>query len=155
MSLPFEIKLKPGVDLEEELEKLHPLLKALLFHLKEDGDVAQEGIDELNKGLHDLKSDPSEFAKAFDELTECSSSWSTLAVVHGKPYYQKAGKKLLAFLRTPEMMQAYGDAKAKEAEAGRNFQQFADKEGPKAPKVGEEAPEGSVKLDKFNYPRKL
>ena len=53
-------------------------------------------------------------------------------------------------------MQAYGEAKASQAETGRQFGDFTgDKEATTAPKEGEEAPEGSVKLDKFSYPRKL
>jgi hypothetical protein len=37
---------------------------------------------------------------------------------------------------------------------GRDFQRFHAGEGPKAPKVGEDAPGGSVKAGSFNFPKR-
>jgi len=158
-----QIKIPPDFDLVKEMEKLHPIVLDVCLHLTEDGDVEEEGIAGLRKALLELKG-KEEFVQAVEELLKTCYMWDTFPIgVDGTCTYQPAAKKVLAVLNSHEMLEIAHDAGAKMAHAhgeeraklGNKFAEFKDQEAPKAPKVGEEKPEGSVDLNALKFPKRL
>jgi hypothetical protein len=149
-------------ELEREMQKLHPLVREVCLNLTAEGGVSADGVAKLKAGLDALKGQPS-FFQTVDELLRCCYYWDNVVADSGKIEFKPAAAAVLGVLNQPDMIQAYHDAGGQvahehaeaHAERGKDFAQFADKEGGKAPQVGEKAPAGAVKLDKFNYPRKL
>jgi hypothetical protein len=152
----------------KEMEKFHPLVLEVCVNLQEDGDVSDEGIQKLKKGLAELGGTP-EFVEAVEELLRACWQWDTLPIQvdptkDAYPFYQKAARKVLAVLNSSEMKQLHHQGSAsmtqehgeKRAKLGSKFSEFKDDpEGPKAPKVGEEKPEGAIDLNALKFPKRL
>src|SRR5688572_13988718 len=152
----------------KEMEKFHPLVLEVCVHIQEDGDVADEGIENLKKGLAELGGTP-EYVAAVEELLRACHQWDTLLISDGtdqdaQPFYKKTARKVLAVLNAPDMLQQYHRGGAnlahehaeKRAKLGNKFAEFKDdQESPKAPKVGEEKPEGAIDLNALKFPKRL
>ncbi len=158
-----QIKIPPGFDLAKEMEKLHPIVLDVCLHLTEDGDVEPEGIEGLKKGLLELK-DSEGFIVAVEELLRTCYQWDTFPIgVDGECTYQPAAKAVLAVLNSAEIQRVYHEAGTEmahehgeeRAKLGNKFAEFKDQDAPKAPKVGEEKPEGAVDLNALKFPKRL
>lgn len=154
-----EPKHPEAEDVPHEVQALHPIVLTA-FSLLQPGEEGEEYM--LPEPLvHDLHSGILQYA-GDEELAHVVHSLTAMALTmrdqHNSP---TLAAQLIAVLESDEVAQAVkalsiaADPEAVEAAAER-FAAFAGRAQPKtAPRGDEPKPEGSITLDKINFPRRM
>ncbi|MEL7371500.1 MAG: hypothetical protein AAFN74_21435 [Myxococcota bacterium] len=146
---------------EEQLKTLHPLAADVVAAFDEAGSKPQFALNNAQLG---------ELREALSGLYETESLRdavrSLLGIAHG--FEQQgvitAATQLFELLREKPLLDALDEVNAAReqssrdavADSSKKFDDFQDKaDGPAAPKVGDERPEGTLSIDKLSFPKRL
>src|SRR6185295_19023867 len=134
---------------EAELHPIVDLTASLMTAGDEPCELTDPAKQQLTEALEKLAGTP-ELKPACGDLLRMAYWLDTEA---GAP---KAAQAIVEILETmvPALDAWFAEHDPDLADTKQKFDRFRDEEGPKAPRVGETAPEGSIKLGSLDYKKR-
>ncbi len=142
----------------------HPI-RDRVAHLLKDGDGKGEPAVIEDEGVKELETLVDEYvnAKTHELHDVVRTLWAITDWLEGEQKSPKTARKIIEVFKREHVieriMKIEEEMRANEAEkateSGGKFTDFAGGEKKTAPKVGQKAPKGSLKLGSLNFPKKL